>query len=131
MQKLSPFFFRKKEKKNFKLKGLFRIFCKLFVGTRYNAICNECIPFYSNLRYKFRLNCFTNDMSRVFSTPHYEIIDDIENVFVEAFRWQQEKSYTYWNWKFSFRSLANLKLWRRCRTGFSIGNLCDYFIFCD
>lgn len=56
-------------KKTSNWKGWLDFFVNFPASTRYNAICNECILFYSNLRYKFRLNCFTNDMSRVFHSP--------------------------------------------------------------
>lgn len=103
-KKLSPFF--RKEKLRIKGVGL-KFLRTFFANTRYIAICNERILFYSNLLYKFRLNCFTNDMSRVFHS-HYEIIDDIENVF-EAFRWQQEKSYTYCDCKIFFQKFRELE----------------------
>lgn len=123
-----------KRKKSLNRRGCFERFfvCRWnFADTRTMQLAMNA-SFYSNFRYTFRLNCFTNDMSRVFSS-HHENYWWHRKCFSSSRIVGNRKSHTHIvtgkNFS-SFRSFGSSQR-RRCRTGFLIGNLCDYFILLD
>lgn len=99
-----------------------------------NERCNECNSTIVIFRYKFRLNCFTNDMSRVFSS-HYEIIDDIENVFRRGVSLATGKVVhilRLGNFRTFLSEVFETFTWRDVGLGlWQVCNLCYYFIPID